>query len=180
MRTAYELARAREYETVTRPRIRIRYVHGAYGEMEFEAFDPSPPPPGTTLLTRFPYAGATLSATHRATINRVAANAIARMPGAPALHCIFIDVEGHEDETGDPARFGRLGRDRATAVAKALAARIKALASKKPQSELRDVVLNVSTAGPTRPIRSSTTADGRALNRRVEVRVRVEPCGMIA
>src|SRR5947207_1606381 len=47
------------------PRIRIRYARVGQGELEFEAFDPSPPAPNTVLLTRFAFGSARLSALHR-------------------------------------------------------------------------------------------------------------------
>jgi outer membrane protein OmpA-like peptidoglycan-associated protein len=162
------------------PRIRIRYTRAHQRELELEAFDPSPPAPGTVLLTRFAFGSARLSALHRRIINQVAQQVIVAMRGLPALHCLFIEIEGHEDEVGDPVRFGRLGEARASAVTRALADRLAALIRRLPAAQQRDVQISVSSAGPTRPIRSNVTPDGRALNRRVEIRGRLGPCGTIA
>jgi outer membrane protein OmpA-like peptidoglycan-associated protein len=159
-------------------RIRVGAVRRRLREMEGEAFDPSPPPRGTVLLTRFGFASDQLSAQHRATINRVAAGIIALRP--PALHCVFVDVEGHEDEVGDPARFGVFGARRAAAAIRALEARLRALAGRIPAGVTLDVRITPSSTGPARPIRSNVTPDGRAQNRRVEIRTRVAPCGVIA
>lgn len=170
---------ALEYELAAPPWVRVRYARGIRREGEWEYFDPVPPAPGTVLLTRFAFGRATLSAGHRALIARVAATVVAGMPGIPPLHCAFIEVEGHEDEVGDPALFGRLGRARADAVVKVLAPRLEALIRRLPAAQQRPVNILVSSAGPRRPIRSNLTAEGRALNRRVEIRSKVAPCGLI-
>jgi outer membrane protein OmpA-like peptidoglycan-associated protein len=149
-------------------------------ELEFEAFDPSPSPPNTIFLTRFGFGSARLSARHRRIINQIAQQAFAAMPGLPALHCLFVEIEGHEDEVGDPARFGQLGVARANAAARALVDRLSALMWRLPASQQRNVQITISSAGPTRPIRSNVTADGRALNRRVEIRGRRGLCDNIA
>jgi outer membrane protein OmpA-like peptidoglycan-associated protein len=172
-----ELAIERE---IGRGQIRVRHMEAASPELEAEPFSPSPPPRGTTLLTNFAFGGFALSGAHLATIARIAAAIAAEMPSIPPLHCSFVSVEGHEDEVGDPARFGSLGRARADAVAKALGARLPPLIARVPAANRRDVIILVSTAGPTRPIRSNVTPEGRALNRRVEVRRHTGPCGLIA
>ena len=160
--------------------VQVRQVRGMDQELEGEAFNPSPPPRGTTLLTHFPFGSAQVSAAHRAIIARFASAIIADMPRLPALHCFFVTVEGHEDEVGDPARFGRLGRARAAAVVNLLVPRLEAGIGRLPVASQREVKIGVSTAGPARPIRSNVTAEGRALNRRVELRRRSGPCGLIA
>jgi hypothetical protein len=170
-----------ELELAARPRIRVRHIRGPYGESEIESFDPSPPAPGTILLTHYPFGGSNPSAAHRATIAKVAALAISKMSDAPnTLYCVVIDIEGHEDEVGDPGHFGEVGLDRAKKVVPLLVAQLKARAAKLPAASRRDVTINVSTAGPARPIRSNVTEAGRAMNRRVEIRVSVAPCGPIA
>jgi hypothetical protein len=166
---------------VPRGRVQIRYMETAGAEFEAEPFDPSPPPPGTILLTHFPFGRATLSGTHLGIITGIATSIAADMPGIHPLLCSFVTVEGHEDEVGDPARFGALGRARAAAVVQSLVARLRPLIARIPAANRRDLVILVSTAGPTRPIRSNVTPEGRAFNRRVEVRRNVGPCrGQIA
>lgn len=171
---------ALEYELAAPPWVRVRYARGIRREGEWEYFDPVPPAPGTVLLTHFAFGRATLSAGHRALMARVAAAVVARMPAISGLHCVFIEVEGHEDEVGDPALFGRLGLARAAAVVKVLVPRLEALIRRLPAAQRRRVNLLVSSVGPRRPIRSNLTAEGRALNRRVEIRSKVALCGPIA
>ena len=168
----YELAGLTEYEVAAPPWVRIRYLTSPVRESELEAFDPSPPAPGTVLLTRFP---------HRGVINRIAADAVARLP-LPVAVCVFVTIEGHEDEVGDPARFGALGLERALAVTRALLTTMDALRRRRgiPTPSTPDTEITVSSAGPFRPIRSNVTADGRALNRRVEVRTEVGVCTGVA
>jgi hypothetical protein len=170
-----------------RPRVRIRYVHGA-GELEFEAFDPSLPRRGTRTIPGFAVGvvrrwpvpgggtvdefvrGAELTAAHRQRIDQIAREIVIAMWRSSSAKTIVIEVEGHEDETGDPVLFHDFGRRRATAVAQALAERLTAQRKKMPSTSQWNVDIRVSSAGPTRPIRSNVTASGRALNRRVEIR----------
>jgi outer membrane protein OmpA-like peptidoglycan-associated protein len=169
-----------DYEIAVPPRITIRVVRRSYRESEIEGFDPVPPLPGTTIISRFAFGSSTLSASHRTTIRRVASEVAAGMSSIPALHCSFVDTVGHEDELGDPARFGELGLARGLTVARTLATSLDPLVRRLPAASRREVRIEVSSAGPTRPIRSNVTEDGRALNRRVEIRRRVAPCGLIA
>jgi len=156
------------------------YSTDFFEEMEDE-FDPTPPRPGTTLLTHFPFGGSGLSASHRAALARVADNIVRQMPSSRSFNfCFFVDAEGHEDEVGDPARFGRLGTARGLAAANHLAGLLNTRISRLPAANRREVRINVTTAGPTRPIRSNVTSAGRAMNRRVEIRFRGGPCGLEA
>jgi outer membrane protein OmpA-like peptidoglycan-associated protein len=173
----YELSGEFEYAIPKHPRIRVRYVRSPYREMEFEAFDPSPPPRGTTLLTDFASDSSRIRSKHHPIIRRIMAGVIARVRSLPPLYCIFIEVEGHEDELGDPARFRRLGAQRAIAVTRVL---LSILGSRLSPADQRKILIEISTAGPARPIRSNVTASGRAMNRRVEIRTREQPCGPIA
>lgn len=175
-----ELEEELEFEAPRPPKISIRYVKGA-AEMEVERFDPAPPRPGTILFTRFAFGSPTPIAAHRTLAARVAKAAAGRMAALPSFTgCVFLDVEGHEDEVGDPARFGRLGGERAKAIAGLILAALRTEIAKLPAGDRRNVVFTISSAGPVRPIRSNVTDEGRALNRRVEVRIRTGTCPGIA
>ena len=144
---------------------------------EGDAFDPRPPRRGTTLLTRFAPDGSTLSSTHINQLRVIADAIVARMPTTdPFFHCIVVDVEGHEDETGDPAQFREVGLRRALAAANKLKEQLEFRVARIPAANRRGVDIQVTSAGPNRPIRSNVTDAGRALNRRAEVRFRVENC----
>lgn len=175
-----ELAGELEYEQEAAPLVRIHYVKGAQAEFEIERFDPAPPRRGTVLLTKFPFGGSALSAAHKAILARVVSAVMARVPSLTTIQCVFLDVEGHEDEVGDPQNYGQVGAARAKAAALALGRRLAGLIGKLPVASRRRVIITVSSAGPTRPIRSNVTADGRALNRRVEIRARFQECPGVA
>ena len=72
---------------------------------------------------------------------------------------IRIEIAGHTDNTGSVATNTRLSQARADAVRTYLAS--------KGVTPDRMVARGY---GPTQPIAPNTTADGRALNRRVELR----------
>lgn len=178
--TEYEFEDEQEYERsgmVPGPlRIRVVYDRSRPGsrefEFEFELFDPVPTPPGARLLTRFAFGSATLAAEHRRIIGRLATDLLRIWP-RQSLRCLDVTIVGHEDEIGEPDRFGALGQRRAQAVVTALVRQLNRLVARipttaRPKGEL---VITVQTAGPTRPMRSNVTAQGRALNRRVEVLV---------
>jgi outer membrane protein OmpA-like peptidoglycan-associated protein len=171
-----ELEGELEAEQATGPLVRIHYVRGARREFEIEQFDPAPPRRGTILLTRFPFGGSVLSAAHRTILARIAAAVMARVPSLTAIQCVFLDVEGHEDEVGDPQNYGVVGAARARNAALALGTLLDQAIRKLPVANQRRVIITVSSAGPTRPIRSNVTADGRDLNRRVEIRARFQEC----
>lgn len=139
--------------------------------IQITGFPPTPPAPGTMLLTHFTLGSAKLTAAHKKIVDKLVKDAIALMSRMAPLSILVIEVEGHEDETGDPARFGNIGFKRAQAVANLLATELnKAMRTVNP-ANLRNVEIRVTSAGPTRPIRSNVTPDGRAFNRRVEVRM---------
>jgi outer membrane protein OmpA-like peptidoglycan-associated protein len=153
-----------------------------YADMEYEAemFDPAPPPAGAVLLTRFAFASSALTATHRRIIAGIAAGMLARIaaqPDWPPL-CPVVEISGHEDEPGDPANYGVTGLRRAAAVARALGPRLDEGMKRPPVSAKlpQGIEIQVSSEGPERPIRSNLTADGRAMNRRVEILVHLNPC----
>ncbi|ORJ57118.1 OmpA family protein [Geothermobacter hydrogeniphilus] len=72
-----------------------------------------------------------------------------------------ITVSGHADDTGSEAYNLRLGAQRARRVTALLAAEAPQLASR----------LTMRSFGETRPVADNSTALGRLLNRRVEIRV---------
>ena len=72
-----------------------------------------------------------------------------------------IEIEGHTDSVGTPARNARLSQARADAVKRWLVAN-------GPVPESR---MTARGFGPTRPVAPNATAAGRQQNRRVEVRL---------
>jgi outer membrane protein OmpA-like peptidoglycan-associated protein len=172
-----ELLRELEYElaAVARPRRRprVRMVHGrsVQRESDWDSFDPSEPPLGTTIVPFFDAGSPRLKPSHPPIIERFARTVTSGMAATPIGSTIRIDVEGHEDETGDPARFGFPGLERAKAVAAVLKRRLVALADRLPSGAGRNVDLIIRSCGPKRPIRSNVTEGGRSWNRRVELRI---------
>jgi OOP family OmpA-OmpF porin len=71
-----------------------------------------------------------------------------------------VQVEGHTDATGDEAFNKQLSLDRATTVGKALI-----------QRGVRAERLSTKGMGPSQPLATNDTDEGRARNRRVEFRV---------
>ncbi|MFF0269822.1 OmpA family protein [Kribbella sp. NPDC004536] len=169
---AYGVGYELEYETPVRLRIRIvrRRAGDEVRESEGEFFDPVPPPAGARLLTRFDFGSWALTRVHRQQIVQLATDLLRGGP-MRGVDCLTVNVTGHEDEIGDPARFGATGMQRATAVAKALADEMNRQVARLPAGSrpAGRYTVNIQTLGPTRPMRSNLTADGRALNRRVEV-----------
>lgn len=74
----------------------------------------------------------------------------------------FIEIEGHTDSTGDPNFNLRLGMRRAEAVKRYL----------YEQHNVPLHKMNVFSYGEERPAAPNDTAEGRAQNRRVVIRVR--------
>ncbi len=89
---------------------------------EADGILPKPPPAGSILLSGFRAGSARLSTAHRRTLRNLAFTIMDRvLPSLdPACDLLSVHVQGHEDETGDAARFGRLGLQRALAAAKEL------------------------------------------------------------
>lgn len=81
------------------------------------------------------------------------ADAIRSFPGAE------IRVEGHTDDTGSRAANLRLSRRRAETVARKL----------ETELELAEGTAKTVGVGPDKPIALNSTAEGRALNRRIEL-----------
>jgi outer membrane protein OmpA-like peptidoglycan-associated protein len=148
-----------------------------FADESADAFDPSAPAPGTTQVPHFRFGGHTLSARQRGILNGIVRAVVARLPASQAFfHCAIIEVEGHEDEVGDPARYGAVGQRRALTAARFLARRLTQAIDRLPAADRRSVEIQVTSAGPVRPVRSNVTEAGRSLNRRVEVRWRVDSC----
>ena len=74
---------------------------------------------------------------------------------------IYIEIEGHTDNVGDPAYNEKLGMERAEAVKRYL----------YEQHQVPLHKINVISYGEAKPVAPNKTRDGRAQNRRVVVRV---------
>jgi outer membrane protein OmpA-like peptidoglycan-associated protein len=71
---------------------------------------------------------------------------------------LVVEIQGHTDNTGDPAADQVLSEQRATAVKSALTA--EGIAANR---------LTAKGYGLTKPIADNSTPEGRAKNRRVEL-----------
>ena len=100
----------------------------------------------------FDSSSAVIDATSNRLLDRVAA-AVKECPGT-------LRIEGHTDSTGDEAENMTLSRNRAFAVRNALVAR-----NVNPQR------LVAEGYGASHPVAVNTTPEGRARNRRIEIRV---------
>ena len=74
---------------------------------------------------------------------------------------IYIEIEGHTDNVGNPAFNERLGMERAEAVKRYL----------YEQHQVPLHKINVISYGEGKPVAPNNTRDGRAQNRRVVVRI---------
>jgi outer membrane protein OmpA-like peptidoglycan-associated protein len=74
---------------------------------------------------------------------------------------IYIEVEGHTDNVGDPSYNEKLGMERAEAVKRYL----------YEQHQVPLHKINVISYGESKPVAPNKTKDGRAQNRRVVVRI---------
>jgi outer membrane protein OmpA-like peptidoglycan-associated protein len=74
---------------------------------------------------------------------------------------IFIEVEGHTDNVGTPEVNERIGMERAEAVKRYL----------YEQHQIPLHKINVISYGEEKPVSPNTTKDGRAMNRRVVVKI---------
>ena len=74
---------------------------------------------------------------------------------------IYIEIEGHTDNVGDPTYNEKLGMERAEAVKRYL----------YEQHQVPLHKINVISYGEAKPVAPNKTRDGRAQNRRVVVRI---------
>jgi outer membrane protein OmpA-like peptidoglycan-associated protein len=95
---------------------------------------------------------AALTTESYATLDEIAASLVARPD-------VRVEITGHTDNTGSRSTNIRLSRERAQAVRAYLA-----------QRGVAPSRMEVVGAGPDEPIATNTTAEGRAQNRRVELR----------
>lgn len=106
-------------------------------------------------------------ATGAATLNPGAREALARFSGIVVTYPeLRFKIEGHTDSTGSDETNRVLSLDRAVSVRDYLISLGVAASS-----------IEVEGLGPTRPAASNDTAEGRALNRRVEIVLTGGPAG---
>ncbi len=115
---------------------------------------PAPAPAPSFIISdvSFAFDSAQLTSSADATLNQ-AASALQNQPNVPYL------VAGHTDSVGDDAYNQLLSERRANSVASYLV-----------QSGVSASQLSVAGYGETQPMASNDTAEGRAQNRRVEIR----------
>ncbi|HET9212978.1 MAG TPA: N-acetylmuramoyl-L-alanine amidase [Thermoanaerobaculia bacterium] len=126
----------------------------------------------TVVLDRFASDSAALTAAHRAAIGQIARTVADSQSGSEPVQS--IDLTGYTDSSGDDAYNLEIGRKRAAAVETELRRQIEALS---PGLTGR-LTFQPSSRGESAPVASNATADGKARNRRVEVRLgrgRIEP-----
>ncbi len=73
-------------------------------------------------------------------------------------------IEGHTDSVGDDGFNAKLSKERAAAVQNYMV-----------QRGLAGAPMQIAGLGETSPVASNSTEDGRAKNRRVEVKIEVDP-----
>ncbi len=82
-------------------------------------------------------------------------------PIVAANQGVFFEIEGHTDGTGEPTYNEKLGDERAQAVRSYLHDQLKVALSR----------IEVISYGEEKPVADNKTKDGRAMNRRVVVKV---------
>jgi N-acetylmuramoyl-L-alanine amidase/outer membrane protein OmpA-like peptidoglycan-associated protein len=129
-------------------------------------------PGDTVVLDRFASDSAALTAAHRAALAELARTIAGSQSGPEPVQT--VDLTGHTDSSGDDAYNLEVGRKRAAAAEAELRRQIEALS---PGLSAR-LTFRPSSQGESSPVASNATADGKARNRRVEVRLgrgRIEP-----
>jgi outer membrane protein OmpA-like peptidoglycan-associated protein len=74
---------------------------------------------------------------------------------------VFFEIEGHTDGTGEPVYNEKLGEERAMAVRSYLHDQHKVALNR----------IEVISYGEDKPVADNKTKDGRAMNRRVVIKV---------
>ena len=103
----------------------------------------------------FKFGGTELPDVAKARLDEIVSQAKADPKG------IYIEIEGHTDNVGNPAFNERLGMERAEAVKRYL----------YEQHQVPLHKINVISYGEGKPVAPNNTRDGRAQNRRVVVRI---------
>lgn len=117
---------------------------------------PAQPPAMSDLVLRFEFGRSELTADARAALTGPAAELKA------SARAFAFSVEGHADWVGNETFNEKLGLARAESVRKFLA----------EQYQIPDEKMTIVSYGEGRPVAANTTAEGRAQNRRVVVKVR--------
>ena len=103
----------------------------------------------------FKFGGTDLPDTAKARLDEIVTQAKADPKG------IYIEIEGHTDNVGNPAFNEKLGMERAEVVKRYL----------YEQHQVPLHKINVISYGESKPVAPNNTRDGRAQNRRVVVRI---------
>ena len=103
----------------------------------------------------FKFGGTDLPDTAKARLDEIVSQAKADPKG------IYIEIEGHTDNVGNPAFNEKLGMERAEVVKRYL----------YEQHQVPLHKINVISYGEGKPVAPNNTRDGRAQNRRVVVRI---------
>jgi outer membrane protein OmpA-like peptidoglycan-associated protein len=103
----------------------------------------------------FKFGGTDLPDTAKARLDEIVTSAKADPKG------IYIEIEGHTDNVGNPAFNEKLGMERAEVVKRYL----------YEQHQIPLHKINVISYGEAKPVAPNNTRDGRAQNRRVVVRI---------
>jgi len=105
---------------------------------------------------------------HNAAVAKTAREIVSRTPSGS---CVTVLVAGFADPGGESAIGNSIAEQRANAIVNQIRARL-------PAANRVRATFKIRVVGATLPKRPSTTHQGRALNRRVEVTIGREDCGM--